>query len=132
MCVCGGGARPRRWPHPPVVARGKSTDPRPKVIAHTHPVTPPSPPAAQGDLLEHRVGDLRNTAKVTSLLGIWQHRLHHKQKSAAAKKRDQLVWERQQQLLRQHMRKAHEQESVDLELEQEAPPSPDQGPPMLF
>jgi hypothetical protein len=84
------------------------------------------------DLLEHRVGDLRSTAKVTSLLGIWQHRMSSKSKqaAAAAKAREHLVWQRHQQMLQQHMRKAHEQESIDLELEE--PNSPDQGPPMLF
>ncbi|GBF89890.1 hypothetical protein Rsub_02594 [Raphidocelis subcapitata] len=87
---------------------------------------------AGSELLEARgIGQLRDSGKVTSLLGIWQHRLSHQRaRQEQAKKREQLVWQRQQQLLKQAAIKGPTEE---VEVEFEEPPSPvPVGPPMLF
>jgi hypothetical protein len=77
-----------------------------------------------GERLAHRgVGELRDRAKVTSLLGIWQQRLaqqqqrslHQRARAQQARAREAAVWARQQQLLR-----LHQQRQRLLEAEQQA------------
>jgi myosin heavy subunit len=65
----------------------------------------------QGERLQQRVGELREKAKVTSLLGIWQQRLQaQQQRQRAAAQRQKAVWQRQQELLLQtHKPKAVEE-----------------------
>jgi len=57
----------------------------------------------KGELLDQRVGELRERGAVSSLLGIWQHRLlNNRAKQQQQKERERAVWERQQQLMKQH------------------------------
>ncbi|KIY93647.1 hypothetical protein MNEG_14315 [Monoraphidium neglectum] len=83
--------------------------------------------------LAHRIGQLKDTGKVTSLLGVWQQRLSHQQaRQVQQRQRRQEVWERQQQLLQQHQRR-QQAEREEL-LPGLAGPAQAQaaGPPALF
>ncbi|GBF93032.1 hypothetical protein Rsub_05643 [Raphidocelis subcapitata] len=77
-----------------------------------------------GERLQQRIGELRERAKVTSLLGVWQQRLQQQQQQRAAaqrsrevqmRQREHAVWQRQQQLMRLHQQRQRlEAEAAEL------------------